>query len=98
MQSKHLRLIGSKIDPVWFKESFLGVLQVFTKQILNDKSNIVGETDVRDAEKILVSCIDEMGSGPRNYYKMPRAAISYTDLSRPNYALPLQPLQGFFGV
>lgn len=54
----YLHFVWSYIDGVCFKESLLGFVEVFARQILNVEPNIVGEVYVQVAAEVFVSSID----------------------------------------
>lgn len=61
LQRRHRHFLGCEINAVCFKESLLGVVKVFPRQILNEESEIVSAANVQDAAKVFVSetdCID----------------------------------------
>lgn len=54
--------VGCYTNCIGFKESLLGVVEVFAGQSLNEKSYTCGEANVKAAAKGLVSFLDGIGA------------------------------------
>lgn len=46
-------IVGGEVYTPWFRKSVLSVVQVFVRQVLNDYSSVVGESDLYALAKIL---------------------------------------------
>lgn len=60
--SRHHWFLRCEIDNFCFIEPVLGAVELFAVQVLNEKWDIVGETDVQAAANVLVSAIDSIGA------------------------------------
>lgn len=63
---RYRRAVACETDTICFKESLLGVLGVFARQILDERLDIVGKTDMQAAAKVLLFAIDSIGSRWKN--------------------------------
>lgn len=51
-----------EIYTLCFKESSLGAVEVFARQMLNEESDIICQADAQGAAKVLVSAINVIGA------------------------------------
>lgn len=81
--SSHFRYAGSKSETLCYKESPLRVVQVFSRQILIDKSDIVGRVDVQAEAMDLVSALDSIGVRGKKLSGMSRTGCVLHSLFMP---------------
>lgn len=62
---RYRSFVKYEIESVCSKESLLGEVEMFARQILNHESDRVGEPDVQDTEIVLGSAIDSIGASKK---------------------------------
>lgn len=63
---------GCKVDPNFFVESTEALAETYTRQVMNEKSDISGIDETMDACKIVVRALDGLRAGePTKSWKVP---------------------------
>lgn len=68
---KHSRFVGREINTVCFKESILGVVNMFVRQVLNEESSVVARKICRLQKRSLCLLLAVSDLEGRNHYQMP---------------------------
>lgn len=91
---KHCCFVVCKVDTACFRDSFLEIVEVSPRQILNGELDINSEADVHAAQKFWCLLLTVSSPGGKNIMKCPALVVSYKVISCPYYAFPPLPIAG----
>lgn len=76
----HSHSDGCETNNLCFKEPSFGVVEAFTKQLLSDESEVVGDTELHAAEKVLNSAFDGNCATRKKLLLLVLCSFCYTHL------------------